>query len=105
MKYILTNEYAHSFPKKYADIIISEFQSFKITKKFINKTVSGFGIGDYAIFIEINTKEELRNVLDKWFPIPHLETFVYYKGETYPEIIINEEILNTYVARYNALQR
>ena len=56
MKYILTNEYAHYFPKEYADIIISEFPSFNITKKFINKTVSGFGIGDYAIFIVINDK-------------------------------------------------
>ena len=104
MKYILTNEYAHSSQKEYADIIISEFPSFNITKKFINKTISGFGIGDYAIFIDINTKDELRNVLDKCGIGNHLETFVYYKGETYPEIIINEEILNTYVARYNTLQ-
>ena len=65
MKYILTIEYAHSFPRKYADIIISEFKNFKITMKFINKTISGFGLGDYAIFIEIDTKDELRNVLDK----------------------------------------
>ena len=104
MKYIITNEYAHSFPKEYVDIIISEFPSFNITKKFINKTISGFGIGDYAIFIDINTKDELRNVLDKCGIGNHLETFVYYKGETYPEIIINEEILNTYVARHNTLQ-
>ena len=103
MKYILTNEYAHSFPKKYADIIISEFQSFKITKKFINKTVSGFGIGDYAIFIDINTKDELRNVLDKCGIGNHLETFVYYRGETYQEIILCEEVLNEYRTRFYTL--
>ena len=104
MEYIITNEYAHSFPEKQVDIIISELKSFNITKKFINKTISGFGIGDYAIFIDIDTKDELRNVLDKCGIGNHLETFVYYRGEKYPEIIINEEKLNTYVTRYNTLQ-
>ena len=105
MKYIITNEYAHSFPKEYVDIIISEFPSFNITKKFINKTISGFGIGDYAIFIDIDTKDELRNVLDKCGIGNHLETFVYYNGETYPEIILCEEVINEYRTRYNTLQR
>ena len=103
MRYIITNEYLHSFTEDDTNIIISELSNLNITSKIINYTSGGFCEGDYAIFIEIDTKNELRSVLDKCGIGNHLETFVYYDGEVYPEIILCEEVINEFRSRYNTL--